>query len=128
MLFLYVCMYVCPCLPSPLFNGQDHCATLKTQIETLCHQIQLYDLSESEGGNVDQSEDHGEEADDDDVDDDAQGKGSEGGDGDGDDAAGDEDDAGDDDEQCRTQELLSPFSDIHLLILHILLLSLVMWI
>ena len=53
MWFLDVCMYVWPCLPGPLFFGQDHCATLETQIEMLHHQIQLYDLSESEGGDVD---------------------------------------------------------------------------
>ena len=114
MLFLDLCMYVWSFLPGPLFLGQDHCTILETQIEMLHRQIQLYDLSESKGGNVDQSEDHGEEVEDDDVAGDAKGKASEEGDGDDDAAAKDEDSIEDDDEQCRTQEVL--ILDIHLLI------------
>ena len=58
----------------------------------LRHQIQLYDLSESEGGDVDQSEDRGEEAEDGDAGDDDEGEDSDdGGGGDDDDAAGDDD-------------------------------------
>ena len=55
----------------------------------LRRQIQLYNLSESEGGDVGQFEDHGEEAKDDDAGDDEEGEDSEGGGGD-DNAAGDD--------------------------------------
>ena len=82
-------MYVWSHLPDPAFFGQDHCATLETQIKALRRQLQLYDLSESEVGDIDQSEDHGEEAKDDDAGDDEEGEDSEGGGGD-DNAAGDD--------------------------------------
>ena len=55
----------------------------------LRRQLQLYDLSESEGGDVDQSKDRGEEAEDDDAGDDEEGDDPEGSGGD-DDATGDD--------------------------------------
>ena len=88
-LFLYVCIYIWSRLPDTVFLEQDHCATLETQIEALRCQFQLYDLSESEGGDVDQSKDHGEEAEDDDVGADEEGEDSVG-------SSGDDDIAGDD--------------------------------
>ena len=89
-------MYVWSFLPDPMYLGQDHCATLETLIMMMRHQIQLYDLSESEGGNVDRFEDHRDEAEDDDTGDDKEGEDSEDDDGD-DNVTGDNDAARDDD-------------------------------
>ena len=62
---------------------------METQIKTLRRQIQLYDLSESEVGDIDQSEDHGEEAEDDDEGANEEGEASDGS-GSGDDATEDD--------------------------------------
>ena len=82
-----------------MYLGQDHCATLETQIEMMCRQLQLYDLSESEGGDIDHFEDRGEEAGDDDTGADEEGEDSEG-------SGGGDDDVAGDDEQYRIQGLL----------------------
>ena len=86
--YMYACMHDHTYLIF-YFLGQDHCAILETQIEALCRQLQLYDLSESEGGDIDQSEDHGKGAEDDEEGSD-EGEGGSGGSGDDDDIAGDD--------------------------------------
>ena len=93
--YMYACMHYQTHLIS-YFPRQDHCATLETQIEALHCQLQLYDLSESERGDADQSEDHEEGAEDDQ-------EGNDDGEG-GSDGSGDDDDIADNEQSACPQD------------------------